>query len=127
MPIFNASKRARALGADAEADKARKQAEATRNQVSEETLKLQRAAEQLAAARDVAQLEYDLTQSSVQAAQTRIDAGTGTMHDLADARVQASERYLLFQDADFEYQRARVNLLRATGELEGWALGTGAK
>jgi outer membrane protein TolC len=58
----------------------------------------------------------------VDAAQTRIDAGTGTLHDLADARVQASERYLLFQDTDFEYQKARINLLRASGDLEKWAL-----
>jgi len=126
LPIFNASQRARAQGADAEAAKARKQAEATRNQVSEETLKLQRAAEQLAAAREVAELEYQLTLASVEAMQTRLDAGTGTMHELADARVQASERYLQFQDADFEYQRVRLTLLRATGELEKWALPGGA-
>jgi hypothetical protein len=44
------------------------------------------------------------------------------LHELADAREQAAERYLLFQDADFEYQRVRMNLLRATGELENWAL-----
>ena len=98
--------------------KAKKQAEATRNQVSEETLKLQRAAEQLEAAREVAQLEYQLAQSGLEAAQTRIDAETGTLHELADARVQANERFLLFQDADFEYQRVRMNLLRATGDLE---------
>jgi hypothetical protein len=41
---------------------------------------------------------------------------------LADARAEAAERYLHFQDADFEYQRVRMNLLRATGELENWAL-----
>ena len=35
---------------------------------------------------------------------------------------QAAERYLLFQDADFEYRRIRLNLLRATGDLENWAL-----
>ena len=122
FPIFNASQRARAQGAAAEALKAKKQAEAARDKVSEETLKLQRAVEQLAAAREVAQLEYQLAQSGLEAAQTRQDAGTGTLHDLVDARGQASERYLLFQDADFEYQRVRVNLLRATGELEKWAL-----
>jgi outer membrane protein TolC len=124
FPIFNAPQRARADGADAEAVKAKKQAEAARNQVSEETLKLQRAAEQLAAAREVAQLEYQLAQSGLEAAQTRVDAGTGNLHDLADARAQASERYLLFQDADFEYQRVRVTLLRATGDLEKWATQT---
>jgi len=127
FPIFNAAQRARAQGAAAEARKAKKQAEAARDKVSEETLKLQRAVEQLAAAREVAQLEYQLAQSGLEAAQTRQDAGTGTLHDIVDARGQASERYLLFQDADFEYQRVRVNLLRATGELEKWALQNPAK
>jgi outer membrane protein TolC len=122
IPLFNASQRARANAADAEALKAKKQAEATRNQVAEETLKLQRAAEQLEAAREVAQLEYQLAQSGLEAAQTRVDAKTGTLHELADARVQAAERFLLFQDADFEYQRVRMNLLRVTGDLEKWAL-----
>jgi outer membrane protein TolC len=126
VPLFNASQRARAQAADSEALKAKKQAEATRNQVSEETLKLERAVEQLEAARDVAQLEYQLAQSGLEAAQTRIDAKTGTYHELADAGVQADERYLLYQDADFEYQRARMNLLRATGDLEKWALTTPA-
>ncbi len=122
IPLFNASQRARAEAAEAGALKAKKQAEATRNQVAEEALKLQRAAEQLDAAREVAQLEYQLAQSGLEAAQTRLDAKTGTLHELADARAQAAERYLLFQDADFEYQRVRLNLLRATGDLENWAL-----
>jgi outer membrane protein TolC len=122
VPLFNASQRARAAAAAAAALKAKKQADAARNQVAEETLKLQRAAEQLEAAREVAQLEYQLAQSGLEAAQTRIEAKTGTLHELADARVQAAERYLLFQDADFEYQRVRMNLLRATGDLEKWAL-----
>ncbi len=122
VPLFNASQRARADAAAAEALKLKKQAEAARNQVAEETLKLQRAAEQLEAAREVAELEYQLAQSGLEAAQTRIAANTGTLHELADARVQAAERYLLFQDADFEYQRVRMDLLRATGDLEKWAL-----
>jgi outer membrane protein TolC len=122
IPIFNASQRARAQSADFQALKARKQADATREKVSEETLKLERAAEELAAARDVAQLEYVLAQSSLEAARTRNEARTGTLHEFADAQVQANERYLIYQDADFEYQRARMNLLRATGDLENWAL-----
>jgi len=122
FPIFSAPQRARAKAADADALKAKKQAEAARDKVSEETLKLQRAVEQLAAAREVAQLEYQLAQSGLDAAQTRLDAGTGALRDLVDARGQASERFLIFQDSDFEYQRVRMNLLRATGELEKWAL-----
>jgi outer membrane protein TolC len=122
IPLFSASQRARAAAADAEALKAKKQAEASRNQLAEEILRLQRAAEQLEAAREVAQLEYQLAQSGLEAAQTKVNAKTGTLHELSDAQVQAAERFLLFQDADFEYQRVRLNLLRATGELETWAL-----
>jgi len=124
IPLFNMSQRARADAADAAALKAKKQAEAAHDQMAEQTLKLQRAVEQLEAARDVAQLDYQLAQSGLEAAQTKIDAKTGTLRELSDARVQAAERFLLFQDAGFEYQRARVALLRATGDLESWALQT---
>lgn len=121
LPIFNAAQRARAQAADAESLKARKQAEAARNQVEQETLKAQRAAEQSDAAREVAQLEYQLAQSSLEAAQARSETQTGTLHELAEARAQTSEKYLAYQDAEFEYQRARLNLLRATGDLDKWA------
>jgi hypothetical protein len=52
-----------------------------------------------------------------------MDAGTATIKDMGDARAQASERYIAVQDATFELQRARVGLLRSTGELEKWING----
>ena len=64
FPLFNASQRSRAQAADADALKATKQAEAARNQVSEETLRLQRSVAQMQAARDVAQLEYEIAQKN---------------------------------------------------------------
>jgi outer membrane protein TolC len=127
FPFFNAPQRARAQAADAEARKAKEQAQAARNQVSEDTAKLQNAVEQLAASREVAQLEYELAQSNLEATETRTNAGNATLHDLTNARLQASDRFLVFQDVDFEYQRARLNLMRATGDLESWALHTAQK
>ena len=124
FPFFSASQRARAQAADADAVKASKQAEAARNQVSEETLRLERAVAQMQAARDVAQLEYEIAGKNVQAVQTRMDAGTANIHDLDDARSQASERFIALQDVTFELQRAQLGLLRSTGDLEKWALGT---
>ena len=123
FPFFNASQRARAQAADADALKATKQAEAARNQVSEETLRLQRAVAQMQAARDVAQLECEIAQKSLAAVQTRVDEGTSTIHDLADARSQVSERFIALQDVSFELERAQLGLLRSTGDLEKWALG----
>ena len=124
FPLLNASQRARARGADADAIKATKQAEAAKNQASEQTLRLQRSVAQMQAARDVAQLEYEIAQKSLTAVQTRMDAGTATLHDLDDARSQASERFITLQDVTFELERSQLGVLRATGELEKWALGT---
>ena len=124
FPLFNFSQRSRAQAADADALKATRQAEAAKNQASEETLRLQRGVTQMQAARDVAQLEYEIAQKSADAVQTRIDAGTATLHDLDDARSQASERFIALQDANFELERAQLGLLRSTGELEKWALGS---
>ena len=76
------------------------------------------------AARDVAQLEYEIAQKSLDAVRTRIDAGSATIHDLDDARTQASERFIALQDVTFELQRAQLGLLRSTGDLEKWALST---
>ncbi|MGE5053297.1 MAG: TolC family protein [Acidobacteriota bacterium] len=124
FPLFNASQRSKAELADADARKASKQAEAAKNQLSEETLRLQRSVAQLQAARDVAQLEYEIADKNMAAVHTRMDQGTATLHDLDDARTQLSEHFISLQDVTFELQRAQLGLMRSTGELEKWALGT---
>jgi outer membrane protein TolC len=123
FPFLNFSQRARAKAADAEALKASKQAEAAKNQVSEETLRLQRSVAQFQAARDVAELEAEIAQKNLSAVQTKMDAGTANLHDLDDARAQVSERNITLQDVTFELQRAQLGLLRSTGDLERWTLG----
>lgn len=124
IPLFNGSQRARAEAADADAAKAREQADAAHNQISEQTLRLQRAVTQLQAARDVAELEYEIAQKNVEAVETRMKAGTANLHDMDSARTQESEKLIALQDATFELERSQVELLRSTGELESWALGT---
>jgi outer membrane protein TolC len=122
FPFFNASQRSRAEAADADALKARKQADAARNQVSEETLRLQRSVTQLQAARDVAALEYEIAQKNLEAVHTRMQSSTANLHDLDTAQTQASERFIALQDVAFELERSQVSLMRATGDLETWAL-----
>jgi outer membrane protein TolC len=123
FPIFNAAQRSRAQAADADARKAKSQADAARNQVSEETLRLQRSVTQMQAARDVAELEYEIAQKNVEAVQTRMSSATANLHDLDNALTQASERFISLQDVTFELERTQVSLLRATGGLENWVLG----
>jgi outer membrane protein TolC len=124
FPFFNYAQHARVQEAESEALKAKKQAEAARNQASEETLRLQRSVTQMQAARDVAELEYEIAQKNIEAIRTRMENSAANLHDLDNAQTQASERLIQLQDVTFELERSQVALMRATGDLETWALGT---
>jgi len=126
FPFFSPTQRAAARAADFDALRARHDTETTKNHVSEQTLKLQRSVDQLGAAQEVADLEYQVAKSNLDAVQIRVDSGTATLHEEDDARNQASERYDTLQDTRFELQRARIALLRATGDLGSW-LGLSSK
>lgn len=122
FPFMNYSQKAHAEAADAEALRARREADAAKNQISADTLKLQRAVQQLAAARDVAQLEYEVALAGVDAVQAKIEAGNGTIRDQENARMEVNDRYAALVDAGVELDKARLQLMRATGELEKWAM-----
>ena len=114
--------KAKAEEADADAMMARKQADLTRNQVSEETLKLQRSLRQLAAARDVAKLEWEVAQGQLEAVTARLQTGGANTRDEANARLDVDDKHAAYLDAEFELCRAELQLLRLTGELGNWAI-----
>ena len=120
FPFLNEVQRAKAQAAKADALHAKQDAQATRNQVSDQTLKLQRSVEQLAAAQEVADLGYQIAQADLGALKVRVDAGSATLQDMEAARDQVNDRFNSLQDTNFELEKARIALLRATGELEGW-------
>jgi outer membrane protein TolC len=120
FPFLNFAQDARAQAADAEAVRAKKEAEVVKGQVASDMLKLQRTVEQLAAARDVAKLEYQLATSDAAAALTRVSAGQATLRDQENARLAEQQKYSAFLDAQFELERAQMTLMRQTGEIEKW-------
>jgi outer membrane protein TolC len=121
FPFFNASQRARAAGADVEALKARRDAESVRRQVSAEQRRLEGVVRQLAATRDVTQLEYELARAETQSALARVQAGTANIKEQESARIDEIGRFETVLDTTFELQKAQLQLLRASGELERWA------
>jgi outer membrane protein TolC len=120
FPFLNPSQRARAQGADLEALHAKKEVESTKNQVSQQTLKLRRAVEQMAAARKVSELEYEIARTNVDSVQIRMTSGTATITEGGQAQAELSEKLDALADANFDFEKVRVNLLRSTGELESW-------
>lgn len=123
FPFFNAAQRAHAEAADAEALHAQKDVETAKSQVSQEVLKLQRSVQELAAAQQVSELEYEIAKSNVAAVDIRMNSGNASIHDSANARAEMYGKYNTLQDANFELLRSRVGLLRATGNLESWVEG----
>jgi outer membrane protein TolC len=122
FPFLSFTQRARAQAADADAVKARHEAASVKAQVSSETVRLQHVVEQLAAARDVAQLEYELAKADTTTAQVRAQSGQGTIVDSRSAQIAEADKQSSALDARFALQKAQMQLLRATGDFEKWAL-----
>jgi len=122
FPLYNRVQKAKAEEADADAMMARKQADLTRNRVSEDALKLQRSLRQLAAARDVARLEWQVAQGEMEAVTARLETGGANTRDQANARLDGDDKHAAYLDSEFELSRATLQLLRLTGELENWAI-----
>ncbi|MBO0910894.1 MAG: TolC family protein [Acidobacteria bacterium] len=120
FPFLNPSQRARAQGADLDALHAKHEVESTKNQVSQQTLRLRSAVEQMAAARKVSELEYEIARTNADSLQIRMTSGTATITEGGQAQAELSEKLDALADANFEFEKARVNLLRSTGELESW-------
>lgn len=122
IPVFNAVDKAKAEQADAQAMIAKKQADLTTNQVREDTLKLQRSLRQLAAARDVAKLEWEVAQGDLDAIKAKMPTGAATVGDEQNAELDTDDKQAAYLDTEFELSRAELQLLRLTGELENWAI-----
>jgi outer membrane protein TolC len=120
FPFLNFSQRAHAQVADADALRAKNDVQSAHSQLSEQARKLQHSVEQLSAAQEVADLEFRLAQSNIESVNIRMNSGGANIHDAADARTEASEKYNALQNTSFELLRARIGLLRASGELESW-------
>ena len=122
FPFFNPVQKAHAQQADADSVVAHKEADLTRNRVSEETLRLQRSLRQMQAARDVAKLEWRVSQGDFEAVQARAQTGNANPRDTQMAQLEVNDKYAAYLDTEFELTRTELQLLRLTGELENWAV-----
>lgn len=132
FPFFNPVQKARADGADAEAFRARREAQGLREQAGSETLRLQRLVAQFQEAEQVAQLDYQLAKSDLDALEIKAGSspdgpadqpgnGSVTPKDLEAARIAVAEKYSATLDARFDLDRTQLQLLRATGAIDDWA------
>jgi outer membrane protein TolC len=124
FPFLNKGQKDHSEAAYADALRARKDVDAAKEQVSTETLKLQRSVAQLSAAREVAKLEYQLAQNNTEAMQAKVDAGQATLRDQQQAQLDENDKYSTLLDATYELEKGQMQLMKQTGDLEKWALST---
>lgn len=122
FPLFNAVQKAKAEEAKADALIAGKQEELTRQKVREDALQLQRSLRQLSAARDVAKLEWEVSQGDLEGVKGRMQTGQANIRDEQNAELDSDDKHAAYLDAEFELSRAELQLLRLTGQLENWAI-----
>lgn len=76
-----------------------------------------RSVRELEATREVARLALKLSQETLQTVQAKFDEGQMTLRDIEQARLDESDKWVAFLDADFARQQGQLTLLQATGQL----------
>lgn len=72
---------------------------------------------ELDASREVARLALKLAQQNLQIEQAKFNQGRATLQEIEQARLDESEKWVAFLDADFAREHAQLVLLQATGQL----------
>ncbi len=67
--------------------------------------------------REVARLEMELAQENVRVLQAQFQEGRLGLRELEKARLEEHEKWLAFLDAEFQQQKAHLELLRTTGRI----------
>jgi outer membrane protein TolC len=88
-----------------------------RQQVRVDVQQKARTVRELDATREVARLDLKLTQENLQLAQAKFNEGRLTLRDIEQARLDESDKWVAFLDADFARQQGQLTLLQATGQL----------
>jgi outer membrane protein len=125
-PLFDETRRAKRVQADADASRAQSEFLQARDQSAEGVLKLQNSFEQIAAQQQVAALTAELAKDRLDAILTQANASAAgetplTPKDEQTARSEERERYLDVLEAKLSLAKIQLELLRATGSIEPWA------
>ncbi len=127
IPLFDPIHRAKGIESNAAASVARQEAEQAQAQVSAQSLALRHQLRELKAEQDVASLQQQLAQDTLQSLQVQMQNGTAsaaaapvTPQQAEQARIDERSRYIDKLDADFAVERVQLQLLRQMGTLSTW-------
>ena len=117
IPLFAAKTSANVALAKSQLSEAELTLGSKRQEVRLEVQQKARSVRELDAAREVARLNLQLAQETLQLDQAKFDQGRVTLQEIEQARLDENDKWVAFLDADFARQQAQLTLLQATGQL----------
>ena len=117
IPLFAAKTKATVALAKSQFDVADAGVSKKRQEVRLDVAQKARSVREMDAAREVARLDLKLAQETVQLAQARFDQGRVTLQEIEQDRLDESDKWIAFLDADFAREQAQLTILQATGQL----------
>jgi outer membrane protein TolC len=127
LPIFDETKRAQARVSQAAAVQAQANADASRDQLSEQALAMRRTILELTAQQRVTLIQDEISEQQLKSVQSELANGSGspttpgaTPIQARQAEIQERERYEDMLDANFALMKVELNLLRSTGQITNW-------
>jgi outer membrane protein len=117
IPIFSSKTFAEVKLAHSQLSEAELALGNRRQEVRADVIQKARDVRELDASHEVARLDLQLAQESLQIVQTKFDQGRATLRDIEQARLDESDKWVAFLDAEFARQQGQLTLLQATGQL----------
>jgi outer membrane protein len=117
IPLFAAKTRANVALAKSQLSESELMLGNKRQQVRFDVQQKARSVRELEASREVARLDLELAQQTLQLEQAKFDQNRVTLQDIEKARLDENDKWVAFLDADFARQQAQLALLQATGQL----------
>jgi outer membrane protein TolC len=128
IPLFDATRRAKAREAAADATHARIEADQTRNQASEQVETLRHGLKELHAQLRLMHLQSQFAQEQLETIQSELKDGTGspnaapvTPKEEELARIELQRRHTDVLNANLSVMRTELSLMRTIGAIEDWA------
>jgi outer membrane protein len=117
IPIFSAKTRANVALAKSQLEQSEVILGTKRQNVRFDVLQKERNVRELTATREVARLDLKLAQETMSLSQAKFEQGNLTLRDIEQSRLDESDKWVAFLDADFALQQGQLSLLQSTGQL----------
>ena len=118
VPIFSARLKSDIGLAQVNLDAAKASLTNKRSEVSAEVRQKTRRVREMNAAKEVARLELQLAQQNVAVSQAQFAEGKLNLREVEKLRLEESERWMAYLDANFQKQQAQLELLKTAGQLD---------